>query len=234
MLVSLNSDSSQSHFLRTVCNFRGSAAIMFSLLLSGCASTYHPLQLDNLVYSPGDTIKGISYGYRYNILKEQGNKKYARKELEKNIKFVAFTFTNSSLKPINLVNDLEYYQYGTRKINPLDPNSIENAFEQDPDKYYADLWLMICNGYGVQSSTSGSNTSSHFIFIPIGIIIGPEMTIVNISIAKKANLLFGKDLDIFTPFSIIMPGQKTFVLISFGDISERPIRIRLKGKSESK
>jgi hypothetical protein len=205
--------------------------IIFALLISGCAATYHPLSLDNIKYTPGDTIKGISYGYRYNVLMEQGNKKYGEKENQKNIKLVAFSFTNTGLHKIDLVNDLEYFQYSTRQIIPLESKTIAASFEQNPNKYYADLGLMLLNGYySEESTTNGDVTSSHFRIIPIGLIIGPILTIVNISTAKNANLLFSKDLEKYSPAISIEPGQKIFVLIPFGDISEKSIQLHYRIK----
>ena len=129
------------------------------------------------------------------------------------------------------MKDLEYIQYGTRQIIPLLPNTIEGTFEQNPNKYYADLGLMLANGYSREESTTGGNvTSSHIKIIPIGLILGPIMTIVNISKAKNANLLFTKDLEKFSPGIPVEPGQKIFVLIPFGDISEKSIQIHLKNK----
>jgi hypothetical protein len=218
-----------SVILRKLPKFICIPTIIFPILISGCAATYHPLSLDNITYTPGDTIKGISYGYCYNVLTEQGNKKYGEKENQKNIKLVAFSFTNTGLHKIDLVNDLEYFQYGTRQIIPLESNTIASSFEQNPNKYYADLGLMLLNGYySEESSINGDVTSSHFRIIPIGLIIGPILTIVNISAAKNANLLFAKDLEKYSPSIPIESGQKMFVLIPFEDISERPIQIRHK------
>jgi hypothetical protein len=206
--------------------------IILILLVSGCSSTYHAMSLGILDYTQCDTVKGISYGYHFNSLRDFRNNKYAEKENQKNIKLVAFNITNLSGRRIDLVNNLEYYQNNTRLIKPMEPNSIYSTFKLNPKKYLADLSLIIVNAYWIESYGVGSDADLHFRIIPIGIFIGPILTLYNMSTVKKSNLMFGKDLDKYSPFTSIEAGAKRFVLIPFEDIGEQPIQIRIRGSNK--
>jgi hypothetical protein len=208
--------------------------IFLILLFSRCASSYQSMSLGLLEYTQGDSIKDISYGYHFNALRDFGNTKYAEKGMQNNISLVAFNFENLSNRRINLANDLEYYQEQTTIINPKEPISIYNSFALSPNKYLADLSLIVVNAYWMESFGSSLNTISHLRMIPIGIFIGPMLTLYNFSKVKKSNIMFGKDLDKYSPFTSIEPGGKKYVLIPFEDIGKGPIQIRVKGSNKLK
>jgi hypothetical protein len=197
-------------------------------LICGCTSTYHSMSLGLLEYSKADTVNNISYSFHFHTLSDFSNKKYEQKGIQNNIRLVAFNFENLSSRRINLANDLEYFEDHTKIIYPKEPNSIYNSFALSPKKYLWYLPLVMVNAYWFESYRAGVYNNSHLRIIPIGIFIGPMLTLFNFSAVKKANINFGKDLDKYSPFTSIEPGEKKYVLIPFENISEQPIRIRLK------
>ena len=203
--------------------------ILIMLLFTFCASPYHSMSLGIMDYNKVDTLGGIAYGYHFNVLRDFRNNAFVQKENQMNIKLVAFTFSNLSERKIDLASDLEYFQTEANSIRPLEPDSIMYMVRLDPKKYRSYLMLMFLNAYWFEPIGGGINSELHLRMIPVGIFLGPFFSLYNMSIAKRSNFNFGKDLDKYSPFSIIQPGATRYVLIAFKNIDERPIQIRLKG-----
>ncbi|HMG91753.1 MAG TPA: hypothetical protein VK589_16960, partial [Chryseolinea sp.] len=141
------------------------ALACIAAIFSGCAGSYHPVRVKNLSYSSVTEDHGIEMQYKYDILREAGNKKYAKKELKKNIRLVAVEFTNNSDRPINFKEDIEIYS-GDRKIIPLEPAYAKKELKQIAPLYllWSLLWVTInkCDDHGDCSSTP----------LPVGAAIG--------------------------------------------------------------
>jgi hypothetical protein len=156
--------------------------------------------------------------YKYDILREAGNKKYPKKELKKNIRLLAVEVTNNSDRPINFKEDIEIYS-GNRKIIPLDPAYAKKELKQIAPLYllWSLLWVTInkCDEYGDCTSTP----------LPVGAVIG----LINMGVAAGANKNLGADLVRYNLLDkTIDPGQTVNGIISIAIESGQPLEIRLK------
>jgi len=194
------------------------ALACIAAIFSGCAGSYHPVRVKNLSYSSVTEDHGIEMQYKYDILREAGNKKYAKKELKKNIRLVAVEFTNNSDRPINFKEDIEIYS-GDRKIIPLEPAYAKKELKQIAPLYllWSLLWVTInkCDDHGDCSSTP----------LPVGAAIG----IVNMAIAAGANKNLGEELVRYNLLDkTIEPGQTVNGIISIAIESGQPLELRMK------
>ena len=57
-----------------------------AILFSGCAMYYRPISPEKLNYNILEKNDGIEFSYRYDVLKERGNKKMGKKELKSSVK----------------------------------------------------------------------------------------------------------------------------------------------------
>jgi hypothetical protein len=115
------------------------ALACIAAILSSCAGSYHPVRVNNVSYSSATEDEGIEMQYKYDVLREAGNKKYAKKEIKKNIRLVAVELTNNSDRPINFKDDIEIYS-GDQKVIPLEPVYAKKELKQIAPLYL--LWSL--------------------------------------------------------------------------------------------
>lgn len=203
--------------------------ILFSFILSSCATSYHIMVPAMLEYSKVDTINELRYGYAYNILREFRNKGFAEKELQSGVKLVTFEFENASSRKIELDYDLQYLQ-GDKLLSPMNPSDAYKSLCLNPKVYLPILIFSVVNIYWVEKSGVGSGSRESFNFIPVGIILAPLATLYTTSMVRNSNIALAKDFDKYTSYTSLAPGEKKYVLICFRDIGEQPIHIRIRGE----
>ncbi|MBX2841830.1 MAG: hypothetical protein KTR26_08655 [Flammeovirgaceae bacterium] len=69
--------------------------VFFTLILSSCASSFHTVNPQNVFYQSSSNQDNVSFSYKYEVLHERGNKKYAKKEAKKGIKLVVVKVENN-------------------------------------------------------------------------------------------------------------------------------------------
>ena len=202
--------------------------IGFVILFTGCAVPYHKMSPAILEYTNTGENSVISYGSHFNVLKDFKNKRFAEKELQAKIKIVAFEITNLSEHSIDLENEVDYYQDSTGLLTPLKPVEAYLALKLSSRKYMPILFLSFLNYYWTETYGSVPVQKKDFRMIPIGILIGPLLTLYNVESTRQSNIKLGEDLDKYSPYTRIAPGGKKYVLNSFKDISNCPIHIVVK------
>ncbi|HEX5171682.1 MAG TPA: hypothetical protein VFW11_21030 [Cyclobacteriaceae bacterium] len=156
--------------------------IIISMALFSCAGSYKAIKPATLSYTGEDDVDGLIASYRYDVLRETGNKKYANKELKKGIKLVAVKIENNTGRTISLRNDVRIYS-GERQVLPLDPKIVHHSLRQPAPLYllWGLLWLTITNCDDDDCSVTP---------IPVGLGIG----LINVGIASSANSKFLDEL----------------------------------------
>jgi hypothetical protein len=188
-------------------------------LFSSCAASYNPIRPQNLVYNYNFNENGLNYSFRYDVLRERGNNKLGRKEDNKNIRLVAVKITNNRGKAINVGNDLEFFA-GQDQILPFDPAATKHFLKQSTGSYLLYLLLTFLNLIIIDPS--GGTT-----FIPIGVILGPSITVGNMLTASNANSkLYAELLSFDIMNAQIQDGETAFGLICFRSTSYKPISIK--------
>jgi len=116
--------------------------------------------------------------YKYEVLREYGNKKYAKKEFKKGLKVVAVKITNNTDTTIFIGQDVGIYS-GENQLRLIDPMAIKNTIKQSVVAYLPYLLLSFLT-LNVTTETSSDT-------YPIGLAIGPGITIGNMAVPSYAN-----------------------------------------------
>ncbi|HLN54136.1 MAG TPA: hypothetical protein VK212_10545 [Lentimicrobium sp.] len=194
--------------------------LLFSLLLTGCAGTYKRIYPPAVNYSNNDVSQGISFSYRYDVLRERGNRKFAKKETMRGVKVVAVRLTNNYDFPVTVGRDINFYS-GENLITVLDPFVAKQMLKQSAPTYLLYL-LMTPLTFNIINS-QGRVTDSY----PIGLILGPGIAAGNVITASSANGNLFRDLSEYNIMGKdIRPGETVYGLLAISQFGYDPISIR--------
>jgi hypothetical protein len=190
--------------------------LAFIFLFTGCAKSYYALNPTKIVYTASNSLDEISLNYRYDILREKGNRKISKKEIKYNVKLVAVKVTNNTDKIINIGKNAGFFN-GSTMIFPMDAFSTRNVLKQSVPSH---LWYLL-----LTPLTFSFNGSKPY---PIGLILGPVLSAGNMLAASSANNSFYKELvqyDIL--YRDIQPGETVFGLVGFSNLDYAPLTLKL-------
>lgn len=190
------------------------------LLVGGCASSYRHIHPKAMPLHPVSKDDGIDFAYRFDVLRQSGNKKYAKKEDKRAIRVVAVRITNYTGYTLNFREDLQLYS-GGRSVYPLDPEMIHQQLKQSVAPY---LFYMLFSFVTFDTYNGTEHTST-----PIGLLLGPGLTALNMGMAASANKRFKEELSFYSLFdAIIEDGETVYGLVGIRDNGYAPLDIRLK------
>jgi hypothetical protein len=196
--------------------------LLFALMASGCASSYTTINPRGINYSAYDLQPGVSFSYKYDVLREKGNKKYAKKENNKNIKLIAVKITNQTDSVLNVSRDLVFYS-GNRQVNPIEPMTIKNTLKQTVPIYL--LYLLLTP---LHLNVYNENTVESY---SIGLFVGPGLTIGNMAVAGTANNKMYAELMEYDIMDKEIPiGGTIYGLMGIWETSYDPISVKLRNK----
>jgi hypothetical protein len=194
--------------------------LIFALIASGCASSYKAINPPRLNYSAHDLQVGISLSYKYDVLREKGNKKFSRKEDNKRIKLIAVRITNHTDSVVNVARDLVFYS-GNEQIFPMEPMAIKNTLRQIVPAYLPYLLLSFLNLHVYDEKSVKTYR--------IGLLLGPGLTIGNMAVAGSANNQMLTELMEYNIIDKDIPAGRTiYGLIGIRDAGYDPITVKLR------
>jgi hypothetical protein len=194
--------------------------ITLLITLYGCAATYKPIKPATLNYHTLESQDGIDFSYKYDVLREKGNKKYAKKEHNRGIKLIAVKVTNNTDNVINVGRDLAFYS-GQSQIFPMEPQAIKHSIRQIVPAYLPYLLLT----FTYLTVSDGSSVAT----FPIGLVLGPGITIGNMVVAGSANKKMLNELYDYNILSRdIQVGETVYGIIGVRDIAYTPISVKIK------
>jgi hypothetical protein len=183
------------------------------LILSGCASSYKPLRPNATYYPTTNTESGLEFSYKLGVLRENGNKKYAKREDRKAIRLASVKIVNTSDRSYTVGSNLKFYS-GNSELILIDP---------------ATLYLLMTPIQFYSTNSSGQTTST-----PIGVVLGPGLAIGNMVGAGGANQNFLKELNTFNLINkTIKPGETVYGIIGIRDIGYNPINIKVLNNQQA-
>ena len=189
------------------------------VVLSGCAASYRQVNPPTIHYNSHDLQDGIGFSYKYDVLRERGNKKYANKENKKGVKLIAVKITNNTDSVINIGRDVAFYS-GNNQIFPMEPMAIKESLKQFVPGYLPYLLLTFTNLY----VTNGNTTETY----PIGLVLGPAITVGNMAMAGSANKNMLNELNEYYLMSKdIQKGETIYGIIGVRDIGYIPISVKM-------
>ncbi len=204
--------------------------ITISLSFFGCASNYHYIEPELLDYKTNDINEGISFSYMYDVLYKVGNRKYAKHEKRNSVKLVAVKLTNNTDSTLNIAQDISFYS-GDLNINPLEPTLVKNELKQGVPIYLLYMLLTPTQIYKTEPDNNGpyNSTKQESIF-PIGLILGPGITIGNMATASMANRKFLDELLKYDINQELKQGETIYALVGFRDLEYDKITLKLNNK----
>lgn len=201
----------------------------YALLSSSCAKNYYQLNLNSANYEKGYAQNEVDneplqFSYKYGVLSDFGNEDYASKERSKNIDLVAVELTNVSDQPLVLGTHFHIYQSG-QPVNFLSKQDVYKKLKQNTPLYFLYLGLSGLN-YQETEVEIGTGVSRTTRFIPVGLILGPALAIINVSKSDKSNKIFKADLDrYYLHKNLIEPGETVIGLIGLRQYGGRNLTI---------
>ena len=197
--------------------------VLFFFILSSCASGFKTINLNTLNYLSNNTDKGVRLDYKYNLL----NKKYAKKEIKKGIKLVAIKITNNTDTDLVLGEDIKLTYNNGQELIILDDKKTYNSLKQGVATYLLYLLLTPMNLYTTKTNSNGfqEQTSS----TPIGLVVGPGLTVGNMIAAGSANKKFKTDLSTYKIYgTTIKKGSTSYGLIGVKSDNYDAIKVKTK------
>ena len=196
------------------------ALLILVLFIAGCATGYKPINPPSILYPSYDLQNGIIFSYKYDVLGEQGNKKYAKKEVANGIRMVTVSLTNNSDSAINVGTQVEFYS-GSTRVFPMDPMDVKNTIKQNTEQFLPYLLL----SFSFIKVTNGGGSKTY----PFGLIFGPILTVDNMVTAASANKKLLEELIRYNISNkIIRKGETVYGIISFHGIGNDTVSIKLK------
>jgi len=192
--------------------------LCISVLLSGCAMYYRPINPSKLNYKNINTQNGIELAYKYDVLQESGNKKYSKKEFKSDINLVAIKITNNTDSTITIGDNVAFFSDSTL-LNPIEPITVNKVMQQSSTGYL--LYLLF-------SPVNIRYTSNNFsVKLSIGFLLGAGLTIGNMVIASTANKNFLKELKKYNLINKeIKAGETTYGIIGVNIGGYSPLTIK--------
>jgi len=194
------------------------------LMLSSCAASYHTIRPEYLSYPTSVTENGIMVSYKYDVLSISGNKRYAEKEIKQGVRLIALQITNQSDSTIRLSRDRELFA-GDVRIIPMDASTISEYLKQKVWPYYFYMLMTFVQlNYSVTTATNMTTGS-----LPIGYVLGPGLTLLNVTKASRSNHQLYTNLNVADIWNRdILKGETVYGLIGLDSRDVVPIHIRMK------
>lgn len=190
-------------------------SLIIIIVFSGCSTSYRPINPPTLNYNSHDLQDGVELSYKYDVLREKGNKKYANKEIKKGVKLIAIKVTNHTGSVMNMGRDAAFFS-GQNQIFPMEPIAVKKSIRQITPAYLPYLLL------------SFSFLSVGGDAYPIGIALGPGLTIGNMLMAGSANKKMLNELYEYNILSRdIQDGETVYGIIGVRDMGYIPLTIKM-------
>jgi hypothetical protein len=121
------------------------------LILSGCASSYKPLRPNATYYPTTNTESGLEFSYKLGVLRENGNKKYAKREDRKAIRLASVKIVNTSDRSYTVGSNLKFYS-GNSELILIDPATLHRELKQGVPIYLLYLLMTPIQFYSTKHS----------------------------------------------------------------------------------
>lgn len=184
-------------------------SLLFIILsLPSCASYYRAIGPERINYPPSVNSEKLDFSYRYDVLRDAGNKKFVKNEFKRNMKIVAVKLTNNSDTTINLSKNVSFY-CGASKILLLYPLEIKMRIQQSSMAY--GLYFIGC-----------------LSFDPIDLVVFGGIGLGNIIVAGEANKNLLNEL---VKYDItnkeLKKGESIIGIIGFEALHSDPLSVKL-------
>lgn len=201
-------------FLKTVASL-----LAVSCLFDSCAMSYRPINPPTLHYPQVTDSDNISY--KYDVLMQRGDRKLAKKEMKNEIRVVAVKIYNNTTQTLHYGKNYTIFA-GDRQADILTIPEVTKHIQETVPTYLLYL-LFTPTTFNTNSETSSSS-------FPIGLILGPGLTALNVGIAATANSHFKKEMQEYNILEQdIKPGETAYGLIGMQTPDFAPLTLKWTG-----
>lgn len=206
--------------MKRVLGFAVILAVFF--LFNGCAGIYKDINPPVLHYYNSDVSDGIGFSYKYDVLTERGNMRYAKKERRKGVKLVAVKITNNYDTTLNIGRDIIFFS-GNDQVTIINPYVVQSLIKQSAVGYLFYLLLT-----PLQFNTIDQNGRIMESY-NVGLVMGPGITLINMFTAGNANARLGRELAKYNVMNRdIQSGETIYGLIGIMDTGFNPLSVKLR------
>ncbi|MDW3193453.1 MAG: hypothetical protein R8G66_13855 [Cytophagales bacterium] len=193
------------------------AFLLLSGLLASCASSYRNINPNGLNYNGSHEHNGVTFQYKYDVLRESGNKKYAKRETKKEVQLIGLSITNNSDQPLTLAKDVNIIA-NNEVVLPLDPKSTQSFLKQNVPIYL--LYFLL--SFNTQSCENGDCETTIY---PIGIPIAAG----NMIMAGSANSKFLNELETKDILNkTVQRGETVYGLVGLRSTQYAPLTFEIR------
>jgi hypothetical protein len=190
------------------------AIIAAIFMFVGCAQTYNTIRPTRLTYNSNSNLEDIKLEYRYDVLRERGNSKYRKKEDKFNIKLVAVKITNNTDEVIMIGKNAAFFN-DKKMLFPLEAYTARNYLKQSTPPYL--LYLLLTRLI----------LTVNYDTYPIGLVLGPGITVGNMLTASTANKkLYQELIDYEIAYREILPNETVYGLVAFKGLDYAALTIK--------
>ena len=187
--------------------------LICAIMLSSCAGSFKSINPSTFQYGTQAERSDAELYYKYDVLRERGNKKYSRKEFKAGVRIVAVRITNTTGKPLVMGENAKIYT-GSSEVRLWPPDLIFKKIKQKVPFYF--LYLLL-------TPTILETNDDSF---PIGLILGPGLTAGNVAVASTSNSRLKKELMDFDLYGkTIQPGETAYGLIGIPESGFLPLKV---------
>jgi len=188
------------------------------IYFGGCASGYKQIHPETVYFAAHDLQDGISLSYKYDVLREKGNRKYSKKEFTRGLRLVAVKVTNNTDTTIHIGQDVAFYS-GQNQLMLLDPLVVKSSIKQIVPGYLP-YFLFTFLRFNVYTATSSNS-------YPIGLALGPGLVIGNMAFAGTANTNLLNELIKYSLFNkAVEKGETVYGIIGFRSNDYSPLSLK--------
>ena len=196
--------------------------LFFILMMSvGCASSYKPINPSNADLQTNIEGEDLNFSYEYDLLAKIGNKKYSKMEKRDNLKLIAVKIENKTKQEVLVSQDIGFY-VNNKEVTLLQPYHYTHNMKQNTISYL--FYLLLTPLKLIIQDENGSSGE-----IPVGYVLGPGITLINMIKSNSANSAFEKELtDNNIIGKSIAAGETLTGIISIEHMGYSPLTIKLK------
>ena len=161
------------------------AIIVLASLITGCATSYKPIILENMTYQRVQSDEKYTIEVANDLLLVSNNPRYQKYAQASNLKLYSVKVTNNTDKPITITYDNFVATSGQGRLPLAQLEGSVTSLKQPGAIYllWGLLWISFCSGGG-----DGEDPSC--VPIPIGLVIG----LMNWGTASSSNSRIQSDL----------------------------------------
>ena len=195
--------------------------LLAAIFFSSCAGSFKSINPSTVRYTTKAERSDVEMYYKYDILRERGNKKYAKKEFKAGVSVVAVSIKNTTGRTIKIGDNAKIYS-GDSEVRLWPPDLVHRKIKQTVPLY---LLYLLLTPLEFTTYSNGAETNSY----PIGLILGPGLAGGNVAVAATGNARLKQELMDFDLFDkTIEPGETVYGLVGVPDSGFLPLRIVLK------